>query len=107
MSEEAQRWLTLAARESDELSRITQLRRAGLDAECARIVSIQVALQRQARRKFDRADQMLFTRRGLEQSTDHRIAAYKAQKFSAEQHVADICCGIGGDAAALSQTCPL
>lgn len=46
---------------------------------------------------------MFFTRRGLEQATGMRIAAYKAGRFAELSMVADICCGIGGDLIALAK----
>ena len=45
---------------------------------------------------------MFFTRKGLEQATDGEVAAHKAARFPAGR-VADLCCGIGGDAIALAQ----
>lgn len=62
----------------------------------------QVLLRRTARAKFSRADDMLFDRVGLEQATDETIAAHKARRFQGLGRVADLCCGIGGDALALA-----
>lgn len=60
-------------------------------------------LRRHARTKFARADDMFFTRAGLEQSTSERIAAWRAQRYASLSVVADLCCGIGGDLVALAQ----
>ncbi len=46
---------------------------------------------------------MYFTRVGFEQATDQWIARYKAERF-ANREVADLCCGIGGDAIGLAAT---
>lgn len=68
----------------------------------------QTLLRRQARAKFARADDMLFDRIALEQATDECVAGYKAARFeglarAGHLHkIADLCCGIGGDAIALS-----
>lgn len=62
-------------------------------------------LRSRATRKFSRADKMFFYRRGFEQATDERIATYKAQRFPTAASTVDYCCGIGGDAIALSQSC--
>jgi hypothetical protein len=68
----------------------------------------QTELRRRATAKFTQADQMFFTRTGLEQATDQWVAQYKADRF---RHVAaslrnaiiaDLCCGIGGDLGALT-----
>jgi SAM-dependent methyltransferase len=45
---------------------------------------------------------MFFTRKGLEQATDEVVAAVKAARFPAGR-LADLCCGIGGDAIALAR----
>lgn len=60
-------------------------------------------LRRHARTKFARADNMFFTRAGLEQSTSERIAGWRAQRYTSLSVVADLCCGIGGDLVALAQ----
>ncbi|HSW44948.1 MAG TPA: class I SAM-dependent methyltransferase [Phycisphaerae bacterium] len=64
----------------------------------------QVLLRRQARHKFAQADGMLLDRVGLEQATDEIVAAHKARRFEGLARVADLCCGIGGDALALAAT---
>ncbi|MGI8483050.1 MAG: class I SAM-dependent methyltransferase, partial [Thermomicrobiales bacterium] len=60
-------------------------------------------LRRHARTKFARANQMFFTRAGLEQSTSERIAEWRAQRYAYFSVLADLCCGIGGDLVALAQ----
>lgn len=67
----------------------------------------QVLLRQAARLKFTRADQMLFDRIGLEQSTDEIVAAHKARRFAGCDRIADLCCGIGGDTLALAQHAPV
>ncbi len=66
----------------------------------------QAILRRKARAKFSDADQMYFTRESLEQSTSQVVADYRATRFKAFDSVADFCCGIGGDARALSRVVP-
>ena len=68
----------------------------------AAIVIEQALLRMRGLKKFGCADQMFFTRRGLEQSTSLPIARYKATHFRELKNVADICCGIGGDLIALA-----
>lgn len=48
------------------------------------------------------AEQLWLTRTGLEQATAWKIAVHKASRFANRDAVADLCCGIGSDAAALS-----
>jgi SAM-dependent methyltransferase len=60
-------------------------------------------LRRKAAAKFSRADRMYFTREAFEQSSSEVIAAYRAKRFASFERVADLCCGIGGDAIGLAQ----
>ncbi len=62
-------------------------------------------LRNRAKRKFSRAQEMFFYRRGFEQATDELIATYKARQFPTAGRTIDLCCGIGGDAIALAQFC--
>lgn len=68
----------------------------------AAIVIEQAQLRLHGLSKFVCADQMVFTRKGLQQSTSLPIARYKATRFKDCKNVADICCGIGGDLIALA-----
>jgi len=79
---------------------IARLRKE-LPAERAHLVVEQVELRERAQEKFPLAQKMFFTRKGLEQATDERLAAHKAARFPAWQPNADLCCGIGGDLLAL------
>jgi hypothetical protein len=54
-------------------------------------------LRIRARAKFDRADEMVFTRSGLEQASSQHVAAHRAGRFSGSAAIADLCSGIGGD----------
>ncbi len=59
-------------------------------------------LRRRGHLKFTRAQQMYFTRTGLEQATAEVIARHRATRFAGALRVADLCCGIGGDLIALA-----
>jgi SAM-dependent methyltransferase len=52
--------------------------------------------------KFAHADRMYFTREALEQATSEAVARHRAARFAGFERVADLCCGIGGDALALA-----
>ncbi|MFC4905136.1 class I SAM-dependent methyltransferase [Kocuria oceani] len=89
----------------DALAAATRLRAQGHDAELVSAVLTQARLRTRARAKFgDFAEQMLFTRAGLEQATRLRVAALHARRFADAglAHVADLGCGIGADALALA-----
>ncbi len=67
--------------------------------------AVETALLRiRARDKFADADRMYFTRESLEQATSDVVARHRAARFAVFGHVADLCCGIGGDALALAAT---
>ncbi|HQF71792.1 MAG TPA: SAM-dependent methyltransferase [Promineifilum sp.] len=78
--------------------------RAQLGPERGRAALDTALLRQRAARKFSRAAAMVFTRDGLEQATAEPIAAHRAARFAAAgvTTVADLGCGIGGDALALA-----
>jgi SAM-dependent methyltransferase len=105
VSDAAAPWQSVAREvsqlETVSVGLISRLRK-DLSAERAHLVVEQVELRRRAQVKFSAAERMFFTRRGLEQATDERIAGCKATRFPAGERVADLCCGIGGDLVALA-----
>ena len=60
-------------------------------------------LRIRGQQKFTQAAHMYFTRQQLEQATSEVIARYKSRRFEECNSVADLCCGIGGDAIALAK----
>ena len=64
----------------------------------------QQSLRMAAREKFSRADEMFFTRAGLEQASAEVVARHSARRFAGLSLVADLCCGIGGDLTALASS---
>lgn len=97
LNELAQQELTAAG----VLPVLTRLR-AAYPAERARAAVEQTLLRQRARAKFSRAEVLYFTRESLEQASSEAVAAHRARRFAAYAYVADICCGIGGDALALA-----
>lgn len=90
--------------ESRALSLATGLRERGLDAELVAAAMTQSRLRAKGRAKFaEFADGMLFTQAGLEQATRLTVAAHHAERYTAAgaTRVADLGCGIGGDAMAM------
>ncbi|RME40485.1 MAG: class I SAM-dependent methyltransferase, partial [Caldilineae bacterium] len=85
-------------------TRLTDLQtlRRHLSAEEAAAVVEQVLLRRRGGAKFERAGEMLFTRNALEQATHAQVARHRAARFAGLSPVADLGCGIGGDALALA-----
>ena len=61
-----------------------------------------VLLRQKAVKKFTHADKLYFTREAYEMSSGEVIAGYRARRFAAYNAVADLCCGIGGDAMGLA-----
>ncbi|MGW4755279.1 class I SAM-dependent methyltransferase [Streptomyces chartreusis] len=91
---------------ADELAVATRLRREH-PAELVSAALGQARLRQRAVAKFGAADagRMFFTPNGVEQSTRASVAAYRAQRMRelGIGSVADLCCGIGGDAVALAR----
>ncbi|MFG2458801.1 methyltransferase domain-containing protein [Streptomyces sp. NPDC048523] len=91
---------------ADELAVATRLRREH-PAELVSAALGQARLRQRAAVKFgaEDAERMFFTPNGVEQSTRASVAAYRAERLQAlgVTSVADLCCGIGGDAIALAR----
>lgn len=90
---------------ADIVRTVAQLRRQGHPAGLVATVLSQSKLRAKARAKFGAfASRMLFTEAGLEQATRLKVAALHAGRFSRAgvEHVADLGCGIGGDALAMA-----
>ncbi|MBF6054770.1 methyltransferase [Streptomyces eurocidicus] len=89
-----------------ELATATRLRREH-PAELVSAALGQARLRQRAVAKFgaDDAYRMFFTPDGVEQSTRKSVAEYRAARLAALgiRSVADLCCGIGGDALALAR----
>ena len=91
--------------EQDVLRIVSDLRKQGHSPALVAAVLTQSKLRRKAQAKFgDFASSMLFTEAGLEQATRLPVAARHAGRFRAAglRRVADLGCGIGGDALALA-----
>ncbi|WP_203582333.1 class I SAM-dependent methyltransferase [Microbacterium hibisci] len=89
----------------DVAKAVSRLRRDGHSPDLVSAVVGQARLRTRARAKFgDLAERMLFTRAGLEQATRLPIAARHAARFrdAGFTRVADLGCGIGGDALGLA-----
>ncbi|NTV65326.1 MAG: class I SAM-dependent methyltransferase, partial [Oscillochloris sp.] len=97
--------IDLAARslsESDLLSELTRLRRSYPPDQASAALDLAL-LRRRAAAKFPAAQRMFFTREALEQASAAPVAAHRAARLAAGYaEVADLCCGIGGDALSLA-----
>ncbi|MEU3785614.1 class I SAM-dependent methyltransferase [Streptomyces sp900129855] len=91
---------------ADELAVATRLRREH-PADLVSAALGQARLRQRATAKFgtEDAERMFFTPNGVEQSTRASVATYRAECFRAlgVRSLADLCCGIGGDAIALAR----
>jgi methylase of polypeptide subunit release factors len=90
---------------ADIVKTVAELRRRGYAAGLVAAVLSQSKLRAKAAAKFGPfAARMLFTEPGLEQATRLQVAALHAGRFSRAgvRHVADLGCGIGGDALAMA-----
>ncbi|MFD0025287.1 methyltransferase domain-containing protein [Streptomyces sp. NPDC058382] len=89
-----------------ELATATRLRRSHPAALVSAALG-QARLRQRAVAKFGAQDahRMFFTPNGVEQATRTSVAAHRAGRFAGAgvRSVADLCCGIGGDAIALAR----
>ncbi len=91
---------------ADPTGEVQRLRKTGFDPETVRFVVEQARLRLKARAKFGaEADRMFFTQAGLEQATRATVADYHASRLveAGMRSVADLGCGIGGDALAFAR----
>jgi SAM-dependent methyltransferase len=84
--------------------RLTEELRQRYPAELVAAALTQQSLRLAAREKFSRAEEMFFTRAGLEQASAEVVADHNARRFTGLAAVADLCCGIGGDLASLASS---
>jgi len=96
-------WLT--EQDLRAISTVSKLRKQLSPKQVDALIS-QVNLRGRAKRKFPLAETMYFSEIALQQATDLEIASYKALRFSHEEPIADMCCGIGGDLIALAKNSP-
>jgi SAM-dependent methyltransferase len=91
---------------AQELATATRLRRDHPAALVSAALT-QAQLRQRAVAKFGAEDahRMYFTPQGVEQSTRTSVAAYRAHRLAdfGVHSVADLCCGIGGDAIAMAR----
>jgi SAM-dependent methyltransferase len=88
---------------SNHLQVASRLRKH-LDPVLAQTLIETVLLRQRAAKKFSRSAEMYFTRPALEQASSEVVAVYRAAKYERAglKLIADLGCGIGGDAIALS-----
>lgn len=94
-----------ASMPTDSTRRVMALRKRYPADRTAAAVEL-LELRQRAVRKFTQADQMFFTREGLEQSSGSATAKWRAAYFPTGALVLDLCCGIGGDSMALAERGP-
>ncbi|MFP4634869.1 MAG: class I SAM-dependent methyltransferase [Nitriliruptoraceae bacterium] len=87
---------------ADELTATTAARKRIDDPRRAAAATTAAVARRRARQRWDEADQLLFTRHGLEQASDPSVAAHRARRLAAGG-VVDLTAGLGGDAIALAR----
>lgn len=103
----AERWLgrlaELELRPQNHLAHASRLREELSPAQAHAVLETAL-LRRRAIPKFARAGAMFFTREALEQASAEPVARHRARRFASAgvATVADMGCGIGGDALALA-----
>ncbi len=63
-------------------------------------------VRQRATTKFADGDRLWFTREALEQASHERVAHARLMHITPATHIADICCGCGGDALTLATVAP-
>ncbi len=60
-----------------------------------------------ATRKFSDGHTLYFTKTALEQASHQRVSAHRTHMYAGATHIADICCGCGGDLLELATVAPV
>jgi SAM-dependent methyltransferase len=95
-------WLAGQDVTADSALRLAAELRGRYPADLISAALTQQSLRVAGRAKFSQADSMYFTRAGLEQASSEQTASHAARRFAGQPFVADLCCGIGGNTAALT-----
>ena len=90
---------------SQHLQSMSLLRRQVASAQAAALFEL-ATVRQLATRKFPDGAQLWFTREALEQASHSRVAQHRATQFAGHHHIADLCCGCGGDLLALAPHAP-
>jgi SAM-dependent methyltransferase len=88
---------------AEDALRLAERLRGSYPPELVAAALTEQSLRMSARAKFSRADDMLFTRDGLEQASSELTAGHSAARLRDFAVIADLCCGIGGNLAALAE----
>ena len=105
-SPDARPWLDLVS--SWDFLTLTPARverlRGELGTARTRIILDVAEARGRGREKFQRAGELFFTRKAIEQATDEQIANWKGQRCGSAGSIVDIGCGAGGDLIGLSRS---
>lgn len=108
LSETGQNWLSelggTAVTPQNHLQ-LAETLRGSLTKGQAHAILETIMLRQRAVEKFERAGEMYFTRPALEQASAEIVSRYRAERFhqAGLETIADLGCGIGGDALALAE----
>ena len=102
------RELMLTISPDSSASQIDRLRKRWSPPQVAAAMELAIA-RRKAQGKLHNADTLFADAEGVEQASSAAVAQHKAERFAAirPDRIFDLCCGIGGDAAALKQSAPV
>jgi predicted RNA methylase len=80
----------------NEINQIHRLKTKFADYPVSELLTL-IRLRKNASKRIKDADKMLFTTKGVEQSSSTNVAVYHAEKFALCSKIADLCCGNGVD----------
>jgi SAM-dependent methyltransferase len=97
---------TLLAAASDELRIIEQLRKVHEPGNARAALALALG-RRTAAMKFPDGERLYCDRAAAEQASSEIVAAHSAERFEGASLIADLGCGMGGDALALARHAPV
>lgn len=101
-SEEVINLLNISDREN--INVIMKLKKKFPDCPISDLLTL-YRIRGNAKRRIDRAEELLFTVKGVEQSSSSEVAKYHGSLFAGYSSVADLCCGNGIDLIHIASNC--
>jgi len=104
--ESTERATALLTAGTDDLRIISQLRKTNEPANARAVLALALG-RRTAASKFPDGVRLFCDRAAAEQASSEVVATHSAQRFEGATHIADLGCGMGGDALALARHSPV
>ncbi len=97
-------WLELYTKAPKDPIRLSNFLRKQFSPDESIVIANVFSIQKKAQKKFNTTSIVLTDQFAYEQASAHFISLYKESLLPKDAVIADLCCGVGGDSWALSQS---